>query len=151
MINGVTVQPLRVLPDARGRLMEILRSDDPLFRKFGQVYVTSVYPGVVKAWHCHRRQTDHMACVHGMARLALYDDREGSATRGQVQELAFGLHHPVLVVIPPGVWHGFQGLGSEEALILNVPTELYDYKNPDELRLDPHENKIPFDWRKRDG
>ena len=151
MIDGVTVKKLKVNADARGRLMEVLRADDPLFKKFGQTYVTSVYPGVTKAWHCHRLQTDHMACVHGMVRLALYDGREESPTHGQVLEVAFGVHNPVLVVIPPGVWHGFQGLGTEESVVLNAPTELYNYTEPDELRLDPHDNKIPFDWRKRDG
>jgi len=150
VIDGVTVSTLRVIADARGRLMEVLRSDDPLFKKFGQVYVTVVYPGVVKAWHCHKLQTDHLAAIQGMVRLGLFDGREGSPTRGEVMEVSFGVHNPVLVVVPPGVWHGFQGLGTEEAVVMNVPTELFNYKEPDELRMDPHDNEIPFDWRKRD-
>ncbi len=150
MINGVILKKLRVIPDARGRLMEILRADDQIFKKFGQVYMTSVYPGIVKAWHCHRVQTDHLVAVRGMVRLALWDDREGSKTRGDVDEVCIGVHNPTLVVVPPGVWHGFQGVGGEEAIVINVPTETFNYELPDELRMDPYENDIPFDWRRRD-
>ena len=101
-IEGVVVRPLRVIPDERGRLMEILRSDDDLFTNFGQVYMTTTYPGVVKAWHMHKRQTDHMAAISGMFRLGLYDAREDSPTKGVVQQEYMGIHRPVLVRIPPG-------------------------------------------------
>jgi len=150
VINGVILKKLRVIPDARGRLMEILRADDQIFKKFGQVYMTSVYPGIVKAWHCHRVQTDHLVAVRGMVRLALWDDREGSKTRGDVDEVCIGVHNPTLGVVPPGVGHGFEGVGGEEAIGITVPTETYNYELPDELRMDPYENDIPFDWRRRD-
>jgi len=80
MIDGVKTKNLRVIPDERGRLMEILRSDDSLFLNFGQVYVTTTYPGVVKAWHKHEKQTDNVACVQGMIKLVLYDPRENSTS-----------------------------------------------------------------------
>jgi len=149
-IEGVHIKPLRVIPDERGRLMEILRSDDDIFEKFGQVYITTVYPGVVKAWHYHKVQADNMACVRGMVKLALYDSREGSATKGEVMEVFMGEHRPLLVHIPPSVYHGFKGIGPEEAIIVNCPTEPYNRERPDEYRLDAHTQDIPYDWARKD-
>ncbi len=152
LIDGVVVKPLRVIADERGRLMEILRSDDPHFVKFGQVYLTTAYPGVVKAWHYHRRQQDTFAVVKGMLKLVLYDAREDSPTKGLVNEFFLGEHSPIFVVVPPLVFHGFKAIGTEEALVINVPTEVYDYAAPDEYRLPPHNNGvIPYDWSRRDG
>lgn len=151
VISGVRVRRLTVHADARGRLMEIMRPDWEEFEKFGQVYMTTVYPGVVKAWHLHRLQRDNFTCVKGMIRLALFDDREGSPTRGKVNEFFLGEHSPLMVSIPPEVQHGFQCVGDHEAIVVNCPTEMYKYEEPDEHRLDPHDNSIPFDWHRRDG
>lgn len=126
--------------------MEILRADDPLFQKFGQVYVTVARPGVVKAWHCHRIQTDHLAVVAGEALVALYDDRDGSPTRGNVVDVVAGEGKPVLIIIPPGVYHGFRSTGDAPAYVVNVPTELYDYGAPDEVRRPHDDPAIPYDW-----
>lgn len=131
--------------------MEILRSDNPEFQKFGQVYVTVAYPGVVKAWHYHRVQTDHFAVVAGMAKIALYDGREESPTRGSVMEIHMGERNPLLLIIPPGVMHGFKAAGDERAYLVNCPTELYNYDEPDEYRVDPHDNDIPYDWSLEEG
>lgn len=128
-----------------------MRSDDSLFLKFGQVYVSTTFPGVVKAWHFHKKQTDNVACVHGMIKLALYDSREDSATFKEVNQFYLGIHNPMLVQIPEGVYHGWMCVSEEEALIVNIPTEVYDYENPDEQRIDPHDNDIPYDWRRKDG
>lgn len=151
LIEGVRVKELKVIPDQRGRLMEMLRSDEDIFAGFGQVYLTTTLPGVVKAWHLHKLQTDHVVCVLGMIRLGLYDDRRESATFGQVNEFFLGVHKPLLVRVPPLVYHGWQCVSAEEALIVNTVTRPYDAANPDEFRLDPHENHIPFDWARRDG
>jgi len=139
------------MADERGRLMEILRSDDPLFLEFGQVYMTTTYPGVVKAWHMHRKQADNVACVSGMIKLALYDPREDSPTHNEVNEFTVGTHNPLLIQIPTGVYHGWMCVSQEEAIIVNVPTEVYDYEHPDEHRLPPHQNDIPYDWKRKDG
>ncbi|NOX96503.1 MAG: dTDP-4-dehydrorhamnose 3,5-epimerase [Nitrospirae bacterium] len=148
MIEGVKVKKLRVIPDERGRLMEILRSDEEFFDKFGQVYLTTALPGIVKAWHYHRKQTDHFLGVIGKARVALYDSREDSPTFKEVNEFILELANPFLLKIPPLVYHGFKCISKEEASIINIPTQLYDYDNPDELRVDPYENDIPYDWKK---
>lgn len=150
-IAGVETKPLKVIPDQRGRLMEILRCDDPLFEKFGQVYMTTGYPGVIKAWHFHRKQTDHWAVVRGMALVALYDQREDSPTRGQVNEFFLGVHNPMLVKIPPGVLHGFKCISEEEVIIVNVPTEPYNYKEPDEFRVPAHDPAIGYNWSREDA
>ena len=146
MIAGVRVKNLKVIPDERGRLMEILRSDDELFQKFGQLYMTTAHPGVVKGWHYHKKQVDNFAVVKGMIKLVLYDRREDSPTRGEVNEFFLGEHNPQLVQIPALVLHGFKGVGTEEAIVLNCPTELYHYREPDEFRVDPSSGEVPYDW-----
>jgi dTDP-4-dehydrorhamnose 3,5-epimerase len=151
MIDGVRVKELRVLPDQRGWLAELVRSDDDDFVKFGQVYVSVTYPGVVKAWHLHRRQHDLVICLGGMILLVLYDDREGSPTRGEVQELHMGTRRPLRVRVPPSVHHGWKCTSPGEAMVVNVSSELYDRAQPDEVRLPPHSKEIPYDWTRRDG
>jgi len=150
MIHGVNTKTLRVIPDDRGRVMEILRADDDLFIKFGQVYMTTVYPGVVKAWHYHKKQTDNFAVVAGMVKLALYDAREDSPTKNEVNEFCIGVHNPLLVQIPPRVYHGFMAVGTTEAIVINTPTEPYNRREPDEHRLDAHSPDIPYDWKVKD-
>jgi dTDP-4-dehydrorhamnose 3,5-epimerase len=151
VIEGVKIRPLRFLPDERGYLMEILRSDWEEFERFGQVYVTAAYPGVVKGWHYHKLQTDHFVCIHGTAKVVLYDRREGSPTQGEVNEFFIGEHNPSLIKIPAEVVHGFKGVGLEVALIVNVPTELYNYEEPDEYRLPYDTEEIPYDWGLKHG
>ena len=151
MIHDVNIKKLRVIPDERGRLMEILRRDDELFKEFGQVYMTTTYPGVVKAWHMHKMQTDNLACIQGMIKIVLYDGREESPTYKEVNQFYAGIHNPVLIQIPAGVYHGWMCISEEEAVVVNIPTELYNYEIPDEHRLDPHQNDIPYDWKRKDG
>jgi dTDP-4-dehydrorhamnose 3,5-epimerase len=151
MIQGVMTKKLRVLPDQRGRLMEILRRDDEMFSQFGQIYITTAYPGVVKAWHYHKVQEDNFAVPQGMVQIALYDAREDSPTKGEVNVFNVGMHNPLLVHIPPFIYHGFKNLGLEEAIIINCPSEMYDHAAPDEYRLDAHSPDIPHDWSRRDG
>lgn len=151
MIDGVKIKQLKVIPDQRGRLMEILRCDDEMFSKFGQVYMTTAYPGVVKAWHYHKVQSDNLAVVHGTVEIALYDAREDSPTKGEVNVFYAGVHSPILVHVPPVVHHGFKNIGLEEAVIVNTVTEPYRYDEPDEYHVDPHDNDIPHDWSRRDG
>ena len=150
MIDGVRTKQLRTIPDERGRLTEILRCDDELFTKFGQVYMTTAYPGVVKAWHYHMKQTDNFAVVRGMMKIVLYDAREDSPTLGEVNEFFVGDYNPMLVQIPPHVHHGFKCISEHEAIVINVPTEPYNAKEPDEYRFHPH-NFIPYDWARKDG
>jgi len=151
IIEGVRTKRLRVIPDERGRVMEILRSDEELFLKFGQVYLTTTYPQVVKAWHYHKVQTDHIAAIQGMIKLVLYDPRKGSTTLGGINEWFIGVHNPLLVQVPHGIYHGWKCVSEQEAVIINIPTEVYTYEAPDEYRLPPHGKDIPYDWSRKDG
>lgn len=151
MIDGVKIKKLSMFPDERGRLMEILRADDDLFIKFGQLYMTTAYPGVVKGWHYHKIQTDNFVVVKGMMKVVLYDGRTDSATLGEINEFFMGVHNPLLLQIPPYVFHGFKCISEEDAIVINCPTEVYYYKNPDEYRVHPHNNDIPYDWNRKDG
>lgn len=155
-IDGVLVQDLSWYTDQRGSLSVLLRADQPqLFGdRFGQAYVTTVFPGVVKAWHRHARQSDRMVGLVGQTLLVLLDGRDGP-TKGAVVEALLGPRQPCLVTIPPGVWHGFKNLGTEESLVLNLPDLPYDEAAPDEQRADPHARPaadLPvYDWGRRDG
>ena len=148
MISGVKIKKLKLVCDERGRLMEILRHDDEIFAKFGQVYFTTAFPGVVKAWHYHRKQDDHFTCVKGKIRLVLYDARPKSKTYKKINEFELSLDEPILVKIPKAVYHGFKCVSPDEAIVINVPTLAYNREKPDEYRLDELDNDIPYDWRK---
>jgi dTDP-4-dehydrorhamnose 3,5-epimerase len=146
MIEGVRVKNLKVVSDERGRLMEMMRCDEPIFRKFGQVYLTTIYPQVVKAWHYHKQQTDNICCVKGMIKLVLYDPRPESSTFREISEFFIGEHNPMLVSVPGGIYHGWKCISNDESFVVCIPTEPYDYENPDEFRLPPDTVEIPYDW-----
>jgi dTDP-4-dehydrorhamnose 3,5-epimerase len=148
-IDGVTVKPLRRIPDERGCVMHMLRRDDPAFEQFGEIYFSMAYPGVVKAWHLHKRMALNYAVIKGMIKLVLYDDRPGSPTKGTLMELFTGELDYSLVHIPPGVWNGFKCVGAEPAIVANCATIPHD---PDEIvRMDPMGKKIPYDWSLKNG
>jgi len=143
-IDGVQVIPLRRIPDERGTIFHMLRSTDPHFIRFGEIYFSTVYRDVVKGWHKHRAATLNYACIHGRIKLVLFDDREDSKTRGELMEIFLGPDNYVLVVIPPQVWNGFKGMTDPHAIVANCRTDPHD---PDGMaRMDPFENTIPYDW-----
>jgi len=146
VIEGVEIKQLTKHADERGSLMELLRCDDAIFRKFGQAYVSLNYPGVVRGWHYHKKQDDHLAVVKGMAKVALYDAREGSSTQGEVDEFFLGEQNNILLKIPVGVMHGYKTVGAEPSLLINFPSEPYDPQEPDEYRLPWDTDQIPYDW-----
>ena len=144
MIHGVFIHPLRQIPDERGRVMHMLRADDSHFERFGEIYFSVVYPGVVKGWHRHQKMTLNYAVVSGMIKLVLYDDRHNSPTRSEVQEIFLGDSNYCLVKIPPMIWNGFKGISTTPAMVANCATIPHD---PAEIeRLDPFKNDIPYDW-----
>ncbi|HPA44698.1 MAG TPA: dTDP-4-dehydrorhamnose 3,5-epimerase family protein [bacterium] len=134
MIHDVKKIPLVRNADDRGYLVEILRRDDPHYVGFGQIYVSYLRKGVIKAWHKHQKQTDHFYVVSGTSKIGLYDDREGSPTKGVAMQVALGESgENALLCIPPGVWHGQMSL-SEVTYLVNIPSEPYDRNHPDEIR-----------------
>jgi dTDP-4-dehydrorhamnose 3,5-epimerase len=149
VIGGVRLTPLRQITDERGAILHMLRADAPHFEEFGEIYFSMVYPGVVKGWHIHDRMTLNYAVPVGMIKLVLHDDREESPSRGETMEIVTGERAYQLVTVPPGVWNGFKGIGTEPALVANCATLPHD---PGEIhRLDPFENHIPYDWALKHG
>ena len=149
MIDGVVITPLRQFVDERGKVMHMLRSDSPVFQGFGEIYFSVVNPGAIKGWHVHRRMVLNYAVPVGQIKFVLYDDRAGSPTNGQVQEIFMGTDAYTLVTVPPLVWNGFKGIGTEPALVANCATIPHD---PGEIdRRDPFDPAIPYDWAIRHG
>jgi dTDP-4-dehydrorhamnose 3,5-epimerase len=149
MIDGVEIHPLKRFPDERGSVMHMLKSTDAHFRQFGEIYFSTVYPGVVKGWHIHERMTLNYCCVSGCIKMALYDERAASPTKGRTQVVYLGEKNYVLVVVPPGVWNGFMGVDVKESIVANCATHPHD---PAEIRrLEPHRSHIPYDWARKDA
>lgn len=149
MINGVFIKPLSQIVDKRGKIMHMLRADEAHFEKFGEMYFSVVYPGVVKGWHRHKEMTLNYTVISGMIKLVLYDSREDSTTKGEIQELFIGEDNYVLVKIPPRIWNGFKGADTKPSIVANCATLPH---TPDEIeRLDPFNNDIPYDWGLKHG
>ena len=148
MIEGAAIVPLRRTPDERGTIMHMLRRDDDHFVEFGEIYFTTIYEGAVKGWHRHVEMTLNYACQYGRVKLVLYDDREGSPTRGTLVEVFLGPDNHSLAVIPPEVWNGVKGMSAPFALLANCCTHTHDASRT--TRLDPHGGEIPYDWSRAD-
>lgn len=146
MIEGVQIKQLKRNADERGFLMEMIRSTDEFFTKFGQCYVSLNYPGVVRAWHYHKRQEDYFVVVQGMCKVGLYDMREGSPTKGVAEAHYLGDNNNIVLRIPIGVAHGYKTVGTQPSLLINFPTEVYNAEDPDEHRMDWDDPSVPFDW-----
>lgn len=149
MIEGVKVIQKRIIPDDRGKIMHIMKGTDEQFCGFGEVYCSTVYPGIVKGWHMHKKMTLNYAVLKGNIKFVLYDDRADSPTYGQIQEIIIGENQYVMVTVPPFVWNGFKGIGLEEAFVVNFTDIPHD---PDEIvRMDPHQNDlIDYNWALKD-
>ena len=144
LIDGVLIHPLKQIPDERGKIMHMLKCTDPHFEQFGEIYFSMVYPGIVKGWHRHSQMTLNYAVVTGTIKLVLHDDRPDSPTKAQTFEIFLGESNYCLVKIPPMVWNGFEGIGTTPGVVANCATIPHD---PDEIeRLDPHSQRIPYDW-----
>ena len=144
MIDGVIIKPLKQIPDERGKVMHMLRVDDSEFEKFGEIYFSVVNPGKIKGWHLHKKMTLNYTVVSGLIKLVLYDPRDDSLTKGELQEIFLGEDKYCLVKIPKGIWNGFMGISSKPAIVANLATEPHD---PDEIvRIDPFSKDIPYNW-----
>ena len=149
--NAFDGKDLKIITDERGFLVELLRDDDEIFKKFGQVYITCCEPGFVKAWHYHKIKTDYFTCINGTARVVVFDDREGSPTKGELKEYILSVDNPQLVKIPTGCYHGFEAVGDENAYIISITTESYHPDNTDEYRIPFNDPLIPFKWDGKKG
>jgi len=147
-IAGLQLVPLRQIVDDRGAVLHILRRDSPSFTTFGEVYCSEVYPGMVKAWHLHRRIPQQLAVVAGRIHLVVYDGRQDSITREACVEFELGRPDSYyLTIIPAGTWYGFGCVSDAPALVVSVLSEPHD---PDEVqRLPATSELVPYSWVRR--
>ena len=144
LIADVKIIPLHRIPDDRGMVMHMLRSDDPHFLKLGEIYFSMVYPGAVKGWHLHTLMSLNYTVVVGNILLVIYDDRKESPSSGVVQEIFLGEDQYSLVQIPPNLWNAFKGLGNERSIVANCSTHPHDLR---EIKcVDAYQNHIPYRW-----
>jgi len=145
MIDGVVITPLRQIIDERGKVMHMLRNDDPIFQSFGEIYFSCTHPGAIQAWHLHHKMTLNYAVIHGELKFVLYDDRSNSPTKGQVQEIFLSPENYCLVTVPPQVWNGFKGIGTRTTIVANCATLPHE---PDEIQRRAVEDiSIPYSWK----
>lgn len=143
-IFGVQVHELGNVLTRSGFMTEIFRTDWPAIGiSVRQINWVQLNPGAVTDWHAHAKQTDHLIGVGGNIRLALWDGRESSPTHGATDLVRIGALRPVLVIVPPGVWHGLRNESGEPAGYINAIDELYEHDNPDNWRLSPRSVDIP--------
>lgn len=148
-IDGVIIKRLNKIPDERGSIFHMLKKEDPEFNGFGEIYFSTIYPGVIKGWHIHKEMELNYAAVSGNIKLVLYDERERSETKGNLMEIVMGDKNYLLVKIPKMVWNGFKGIGTTEAIVANCTTMSH---RPDEIeRLDPLSTRIPYSWDLKNG
>ena len=144
MIDGVKIVPLRQIVDERGKVMHMLRATDPHFIEFGEIYFSCAWPGAIKGWHVHETMILNNAVISGRAKLVLYDLRENSSTKGELQEVFLSEDNYCIVQIPAGVANGYKAYGDKMIILANCTTEPHD---PDEVtRIDPFTPEIPYDW-----
>ena len=145
MIDGVVITPLRQIIDERGKVMHMLRNDDPIFQGFGEIYFSCTHPGAIKAWHLHHKMTLNYAVIYGELKFVLFDDRTDSRTNGEVQEIFLSPENYCLVTVPPKVWNGFKGIGTRTTIVANCATLPHD---PDEIqRKGAEDASIPYSWQ----
>lgn len=142
-IVGARVIELGNVITRSGFMTEIFRTDWGIDISVRQVHWAQLNPGAVTDWHKHDRQTDHLVGVEGNIKLALWDDRADSASKGVAEVFRIGIVRPVMVVVPPGVWHGLRNESGACAGYINVTDMLYDYGNPDNWRLTPGSKEAP--------
>jgi len=144
MIEGVKIIQLKQISDERGKIMHMLRCNDPHFDKFGEIYFSVAYPGVIKGWHLHTKQTQSYAVISGMIKLVLFDERKDSKTKGELMELFTGEDNYQLIVIPFGVVNGYKTIGVKPAIVANCADLPHE---PNEmLRYDPLNCHIEYNW-----
>lgn len=144
MIDGVVITPLAQIRDERGKVMHMMSVTSKVFKKFGEIYFSCVYPGIVKGWHLHKKMILNYAVPYGKIKLVLYDPRKESKTKGQFMEIFLDPDHYQLVTIPPGVWNGFIGLGTETSIVANCASIPHD---PAEIvRIPSDDPGIGYDW-----
>ena len=147
LIDGVVIHRIPPQEDERGEIVEIWNQQWPgLDEPVVHVYKVTTRPGKTRAWQMHKLQDDRLFVSRGRLRFGLFDDREGSPTRGMLNVFTLSDHQRAMVRIPRGVWHGVQNVGEGDGVFVNLPTRAYQYDDPDKYRLPIQNDLIPFDF-----
>tara|TARA_A100001011_G_C13777526_1_gene621820 strand:- start:95 stop:529 length:435 start_codon:yes stop_codon:yes gene_type:complete len=144
MIHDVKITPLKIISDDRGKVMHMLRNDNPIFHSFGEIYFSTIYKDSIKAWHLHKESTLNYACIKGSVKLVLFDERPESPSKGKYQEINLSPENYFLVTIPPNIWNGFKGLYKSESIIancLNLP-----HNEKEMVRKNHSDKKFNYKW-----
>jgi len=145
-IEGVIVQPLKEIIDDRGSILHMIRKDSELFKKFGEIYFSEIYPGATKAWKRHKKQTQNLTVPIQRIRLVIYDARPHSSSQGNIEEYELGRpNNYKLIHIPPMLWYGFQALDDQIAMIANCADQPHNSAETESLPSDS--NQIPYKWK----
>ncbi len=144
VIEGVKINKLRQIVDNRGKVMHMLRNDDKVFQKFGEIYFSTIYFKSIKGWHLHKESFLNYACIKGEVKLVLFDTRENSSSKNLHQEIILSPKNYSLVTIPPNVWNGFKGLDKDESIIANCLTIPHNEKEM--VRKDPLDISFNYKW-----
>ena len=144
MIHDIKITPLKIISDKRGKVMHMLRADSAVFKKFGEIYFSTIYSQAVKAWHLHKESYLNYTCVKGEVKLVLFDDRKASSSKNKFQEIILSPKNYCLVTIPPNIWNGFKGLDVGESIIANCLTLPHNEKEM--VRKDPFDKNFNYNW-----
>ena len=144
MIDGVKINPLKVIKDERGKVMHMLRRDSESFLNFGEIYFSTIKLNFIKAWHLHKEATLNYVCVYGKVKLVLFDNRDKSKTKGSYQELILSPDNHRLITIPNNIWNGFKGLSQGESIIANCLTLPHDEKEM--VRKEHFDKEFKYTW-----
>ena len=145
MIDGVILTPLKQIFDERGKVMQMLREDSPEFSGFGEIYFSTTYTGIVKAWHMHKEMISNWAVIYGEIKIVLYDDRPESKTSGEIQEIFLSPENYMLLTIPPLIWNGFKSIGPVSSIVANCSN--IPHNDNELIRRDPEDAYIPYNWK----
>jgi dTDP-4-dehydrorhamnose 3,5-epimerase len=146
-IDGVVVREVLHVPRDHGIITEMFRPEwDPTGLPIVHIYQSRLFPGAIGAWSCHGKTVDRLFVNQGHLKVVLFDGRGESSTYRRIVELFTGDARPALVILPAGVWHGLQNLGSTDALVINYPTNAYNHEDPDHYRLPFDSPEIPYTW-----
>jgi len=151
LIEGVVFRATRPVPHGGGHLTEVARASwDVLGGPLVEVHVTTTLPGRARAWGLHERGTDRLFVASGLVKIVVFDGRKASPTQGRINEFVLSERNPGLVIVPPHLYHGWMNIGTTEAIIINMPDQMYDHEAPDALDL-PWDSEaarriIPYRW-----
>jgi len=144
MIDGVVIKKLAQFHDERGKVMRLLDSSSENFAAINEVYFSCIYANAIKGWHRHKMMTLNYASIFGSVKCVLFDDRDNSPTKGVIQEIFLSPENYCLISVPPKIWNGFKGLGTDMSTVVNCTSMIH--KDDEVDKKDPFDNDIPYDW-----